>query len=486
MFKKDFSGRLREGESPARFSEKGLRQMQDTPKLVIVGAGVAGLVAALVGLRHGYKPVVVEMGDQAGGLWTSHDVTLGQDRFTMDAGLRLPVLSGLSDWDNEIFFNPRIDFDWIRWDGWPVESGITQGRFTPESSCADMRGLAPDMLKAGIKAMAEALARSPDTDPHSYADDAEYVTALYGDIFRDQAFAPALQGITGQRLEDAAPSTSRIFVPRRLVVCEPGEIDALVAQYPSLGGYLGHATHATLPEGRARQFVCPADKGIRGWIAALGRHLEDLGAEFRYGARTTAIERNGDGLNVTLDSGEVLPAARMIWTVPPVMLLQLLPDLGVAPLRPELLTLGIQHVRLKDFPAGLRAQYVLNFNADAGFFRAVFWDNIMEAKDHLISFELLFQPGDVPSDEETCRAALADLIRGGALPEGVEHAGQHRMLFPNALPRITPAYKTMNEDLMQALERSCPALSCIGRAAGGSLFLDDIIQEAVKMIDRDV
>jgi phytoene dehydrogenase-like protein len=44
---------------------------QDAPKIVIIGAGIAGLCAAIYARRCGYEVEVLEKHDTAGGLATS-------------------------------------------------------------------------------------------------------------------------------------------------------------------------------------------------------------------------------------------------------------------------------------------------------------------------------------------------------------------------------------------------------------------------------
>ena len=60
-------------------------------ELVVIGAGVAGLVCAALARAQGASVTVVEAGALAGGLWKSTAVDLGGQSYRLDAGLRLPV-----------------------------------------------------------------------------------------------------------------------------------------------------------------------------------------------------------------------------------------------------------------------------------------------------------------------------------------------------------------------------------------------------------
>lgn len=453
-------------------------------RTVIVGAGVAGLVAALVAQRTGQHVTVVEADQQVGGFWTSRETTLGDKTVLLDRGLRLPVMSGIDTWDEAIFFNAEVDFEWRIFDGWPHESSIFAGGFSAESSCVDARALGPEMLTKCIESMECAQSAGVTPDGADAANDFDFVSATYGDAFARSLFEPIVNGILGASLSSLAPGTAQSLIPRRLIMCEANDMDAFISRHPSLARFLAHSRHAALPASAAKRFLYPKQGGISSWINALYRHLKRIGVEFSFSDRVSQISPNGDtNTTITLASGLTLTTDNVFWTVPPVMLMQSLPNITQKVDRPELLTLGVHHVLMNRDMPDVTTQYLLNFEESPTFFRAVFWDNIRATRDRVITFEILKESLSSVAGEATAaaNACVEQLIACGALPEDLEVVADTSEQFSNYLPRITPHYRMQTNQFMAEVRRSAPFIHFVGRAAGNSLFLDEIIREIVMV-----
>ena len=460
--------------------------------VVVVGAGMSGLLSALVALERGWNVTIIDRETQAGGLWSSRRVTLAGEDYRLDEGLRLPVKAGEPKWDDLLFANPEIGVEWLEFDGWTREGSIFRDRFSAETSCVDTRLLGEEANRRGIEAMAAALARTPSTDRRSYANDHDMIGSLYGTVFRDEVFEPVLRGLFRCSSKELAAGTHRSVIPKRLVMCDVDQMDPLSRAHPALAGYLGHSRHDALPKDKARAFVYPGSGAISDWTTGLTRYLEKRGATFRFGTGVKFLRNaTGGALEVQVNNGADLDADLVVWTLPPVLLSLMGMDFGVKPIMPKFANLGIAHMKFSE-PASHRVQYALNFQHDPGFFRAVFRDNIVGDGSNIVTLEQLDygeapKPGEAPppADRDAWLApALSDLRRSGAIEAGMTPVDVDRKLFPRYLPVITPEYKDMNEALISAVQRAFPSLLFVGRAAGGGLFLDEIIREVSTTLGR--
>lgn len=469
---------------PSLAARHGTRPMLKST--VIVGGGVAGLISALIARRRGAHVTVIEQAQRPGGLWYAQNVTLCGDSYLLDYGLRLPVTSGLAEWDDDLFHNPRVNFEWLRFDGYPREGALYQDTFTHESSCFDARLLADERNKAGLLALIAAVSGRPDPDPSAYANDHDFVTAHYGAVYRDAVFGPIMRGLMQRELRDLAPGVSRAFIPRRLIAVDLDERARLVSENPELAGVLAHCTHDALPRGGARGFIYPKPGHISCWMDALQLHLQDLGVEFVFGAGVKQIEqRPGGSATVQLSSGQTLEGDLVVWSLPLVFLAMMRPDLGLKPIVPEFVTLGVHHLKL-DRPIRYETQYLLNFNRDPQIFRAVFRDNLVGSTSGIVTVEqmLHLRRDEAPeADDVSAEGCLAELRRAGVVDDETRLLDQQRSIHRNFLPILTPQYAAFNGDVAAAVAEHIPSLVVVGRAGSGALFLDGIFTSALEKLE---
>lgn len=454
---------------------------------VVVGGGVAGLVSALIARRKGANVTVVEQAPRAGGLWYSQAVDLAGENHILDHGLRLPLTSGLDEWDDDLFRNPRVDFDWLQFDGFPREAALFNGALTRESSCFDARLLGDDINAAGLLALIAAAAQRPNADPAAYQNDFEFITAHYGAIYRDHIFAPILRGFLKRELHELAPGVCRAIVPRRLIATGLADRDRLVSQQPELAQVLAHSEYAALPKDMARKFIYPRTGHISCWIDALQLHLQDLGVTFVFNAGVKAIEQtSSESARLTLSSGEVVQGDLVVWSLPLVFLAMMRPELGLKPVVPDFITLAVSHVKL-DRPVNHESQYVLNYSGQPTLFRGVFRDNLLSLDSNILTLEQLLHIGrtqEPDSEGESIAACIADLKFSGMLAPETNVLGHQRTLHRNFLPILTPEYASFNHRLAAVLRDAFSTLVIVGRAGNGALFLDGIILDALSKLDE--
>ncbi len=437
--------------------------------LTIIGAGIAGLVAAALAHARGHAVTVVDAGASAGGLWKSTEVRLGEHRLSLDAGLRLPVATGDERLDRLIFHRPDFAFDWVRIDGWPRESAITAHRFNPENSCIDATTLGPRLDQA----IAEMRAARNDGDRAASALDHSLRT--YGPTLTHGPIRDAALGLFGLELADLEPQAVQWFIPRRMILGDSVATARLLAD-EDLAGRVAHARHCDLPAGLSRSFLRPRTGGISTWTVALQRSLQQAGVDFLFGDRVRLAEfdaRTNAISALALTSGRRLEVDHVLCTIAPSLLAGATGFRAGPP--PPFLDLAISHVLVDRAPEH-RANYGLNFNPDARFFRAIFHDAIgdVPAGAHVLTFEHLVT-GEGQSD--LAAEALAELVRCGGMPAGSRAIDASTERYRNSVPVPVRPFGRDAAALRDAMAASIPNLLFAGRSAGGAPFLDAIIHE---------
>lgn len=451
--------------------------------VLVVGGGTSGLLSALIAREQGMDVTLIEKSGRVGGLWSSREVDLCGERLTLDEGLRLPVKSGISKWDNLCFHNAFVDFDWHEFDGWTREGSLFEGVFNDQTSCVDARYLEPEVLDQGICEMAQALATTREVSSEPANDD-EAISAIYGPTFKERIFEPILHGMLGTNPSSLAAGVHRSLIPKRLIVADAGKTEQLEKKFPSLRGFTGATDHASLRPELSRQFLYPRSGGVGQWIEALRKQLGSSGVEFGFGKSVRGIRQlsREAKMEVQLDDGSTFVADRIVWTLPLVFLAMISPELNVTPIMPEFRSLGVSHVLL-DQSVSHDVQYALNFSRQPEFFRVVFNNNITLRGPTVLTLEHLL-PNDIEAEAggKVVDAALRQLVNSGMLHSHTQMREFNFSLHRNYFPILSPEYDAMNRNVRMSVQEKTDSFVFVGRAASGSLFIDDIIREASEKL----
>lgn len=445
------------------------------PQLTIIGAGIAGLVGAALAHARGFSVTVVEAGAIAGGLWKSTEVRLDGHSLHLDAGLRLPVATGDDRLDSLIFHRPDFAFDWVCFNGWPRESAITAHRFNPENSCLDATVLGP-LLPRAIAEM-----RTAPSDVGDARSALDYSARTYGPTLTESLIRDAVQGLFGMDLSDLDAQAVQWFIPRRLILGDHVATAPLLAD-EQLSGRVAHARHADLPAGLHRTFLRPRTGGISTWTVALRRSLQQAGVDFIFndGVRSAEFDAGTRAIvKLVLKSGRKLDVGHVMCTIAPALLAAATGFEVGSP--PPFRHLRISHLLVDRAPEH-RANYCLNFNPDAKFFRAIFHDTIgdVPAGLNVLTFEHLVTDED-PRDLSA--AALAELTSSGGMPADTRAIAVSTDQYRNSVPVPAIPYGRRAAELRRAMSASIPNLLFAGRSAGGAPFLDMIIKEIESAVN---
>lgn len=261
------------------------------PRVVVVGAGVAGMTAALLLAESGSSVTVLEREASAGGLartfqYGGFGFDIGPHRFHTDDPLVLAFLNRILDGASG-----RIDRRsgvWMfgRYHDWPLRP-------------ATLFKLPPGILLR----TARDILRRPRFAGESFRD---YILSRYGRTLYDVFFGP---------------------YTRKFILADPAEmhydwaaagIDRAVIDPRIRMNSLTELMRATLlPRPVKTEFIYPADGGIAGFVRRLKDELERSGGVVLTGRRAARVAaESGRVSSVSTETGETFDCDRLVWTAP--------------------------------------------------------------------------------------------------------------------------------------------------------------------------
>jgi oxygen-dependent protoporphyrinogen oxidase len=310
--------------------------MADTPHWIVVGGGIAGLLAARRLARTGDRVTVLEATDHVGGRVSSLEL----DGLTLDAGAESFATRGdtvaalLSDLGLEHdVVSPAPTPAWVvtENDAYPLPStgwlGIPLRPFA-----AEVRRVIG--WRGAWRAWSDYWRPLGAVDPDITV--GELVRARLGEQVADRLVTPVVAGVYSRPIDELA-----------LAAIDPG----LPAEVARAGGVLKAA--------RARREASPAGSAVQGIVGGLNRltdalaaSVRDAGVEIVMRAPVVSIERNGATWKVKTDHGTCVGTG-VVLAVPLSVARQWIPALPAAEARwVALVTLVLDAPELDDAPRG--------------------------------------------------------------------------------------------------------------------------------------
>ena len=265
--------------------------MPQKAEVIVIGGGLAGLMAATTAARAGRRTVVLERGEALGGRaqtqeWKGFKLNLGAHAL-FKAGKAYTLLHELGLLPEGTEPNPR-------------GRALREGRL--------------DLLPAGPLSM--------------------LTTGLLG--WREKgAFLSLMSRLPKVDLQEASGLSCTQWLERHVA-------DPRLRQF--MGAILRASTYGGDPNrvraSLALRRVLDSQKGVfyihGGWgalVQRLARAAEAAGARIHAGAAVAGVAPRGEGYDVRLKSGEVFEGDEVILALPPTETLQLLPEAAAARLR---------------------------------------------------------------------------------------------------------------------------------------------------------
>lgn len=390
--------------------------------VVVVGAGIGGLCAALELSRRGYIVTVVDGQSQVGGLLRSERIA----NLDFDFGTHFIIETQVPAIDSELI-SPFVESH----DPWVFQRSLDEGHlingvFNSQTGCPDARTLGSygQTRKTQSEYLAAAGVPSGSGDARSWAVD------CFGPTIADELYGPALRKLVGASLEELDSSAIHSFHLSRVVLFD-SETSIRMKSDPAHDARLAYAKthdgHSTV-----RKYY-PRQGGVGAWPAYLKSRAESRGVEFHLGRAVESL-RIVDGAiaAVELEEGEAIGCEMVVWTVQPEILLR---TAGKGLLGPPPVFRDVQIYQFGvDGKYQTSLHWVTNYDSSFASYRTTLYDNFAPAEESThrrLTVEVLADPSSRPIHEQRLTKELCEsqII---ADPDRVSLVGS--TILPRALP----------------------------------------------------
>jgi protoporphyrinogen oxidase len=434
-------------------------------KIVIVGGGIAGLVAAEV-LRERHSVVLVERGSRFGGLLRSEPGPAGQ---RVDCGTHVLTETGLDDLDNLLY--DSLNEEWRAFQ--MLRPGTYfAGHFYGKSEFVDARA-----LPGGLRERAEQeILQTKPFDPSRMRNLEDYLVARFGRTVTEHVYGPSIRKRFRCALDQLRADNP--FVHGRVILFDEERTRALKKD-PFFDDKL--AFHSFEEGVGTRHHFYPRNGGIGLWVEGIVRGLSAGGVDLRCGVTVESVQLRGDRIrSVTLVGGEVIECDRLVWTVPPALLLRAMGEKfpGAAP--PDMGSVGLLHLAF-DRQARVDNHYVTCHDEDMQTFRVTLYPNLRgRATDGIcdLTVEMLGPRG---RSYEGLENVVSDELRlMKIIPDDARRIGSRLQTLPAGFPALTHELVDSLSKQTSRVRELLPEAVLLGKAGGETFLMNHVLVDVYE------
>lgn len=438
---------------------------------VVVGGGVAGLVAALLAAKKGYRVSVVESAPECGGLLRSFE---GADGHQYDHGTHLLRDTGNAALDRLLF--GALDAD--AWQRLPhLRSGAYfAGHYSGASGSPNVNFLARSIYERGL---AEMLERPPGR--HVAETAGRHLVDRFGETFARHVFEPALRKFYGQGPEQLVSTAPSLFGMSRIIATTPevtrelkrsAHLDSVFAFHDSNEGLSGLNNYY------------PARGGVGQWVQQLQSRLDSDGVSIRRGVHVASVSHDVRRISaLTLSSGCTIEPDEIIWTINAAALLQRT-SITFPSFKPAFRKTCL-YCYTVDKPFHTDSYFYVCYDAGLRSFRTTLFSNLRSDPAERAHYSCCVE---VLCDSQEAEPAEAEIlheqVRMGVVSSDARWTLVAKRVIPMGFPVMTPQFVKVSEEVAALVEHSFENVLLLGRASGGAFLMNAVLAHAYETIER--
>ncbi|MCC4274510.1 NAD(P)-binding protein [Marinomonas communis] len=438
--------------------------------VVVIGAGVAGILAAILSVKKGKSTLIVDPQTEAGGLLKTYSPN---EKLHFDYGTHLLMETGIEELDNILLRD--INADWERFDY--LNSGhFVNGQLDTDTPVLNSHSLSQELYFQGSYELIEKTGHRAQ----QYTNCAQQLEQRFGSTFFKTLFQPAIEKLFHTPTSNLIPNAQLLFGLNRVKAFDPVSTRSL-KEHPELSDILAFHSHTEGKSGRLSFY--PKKGGIGQWIEQLINQYKQLGGKLKLGHKVEAIEVLSGKIESFIIEGQRVACKQVIWTAPLFPLLQMTGKLTTSGNPPEMLDSHLIHLLVDQAPQ-TSMFYFSNFDPKYDHFRTTLYTNLQgqpEDNKHRVTVEV-FGKGNKLEPEYGAHI-LNELKRCTIFSQSTQLLGVFMQTQRNSFPIYTHSFVKQRDEHFQIAKEAFSNIQFFGKASGNLFFMNDVLLDVYQRID---
>ncbi len=438
-------------------------------RVLVFGSGMSAIANSIVAHSHGLEVDIYDSNGTFAAGWGSDNVSLGENLYKLDKGIRLPV-SVSKNYDNYLF-NDDIykTINWYKADSFMSEAILHKNFFNISSSCLDLRKLGLDL---------EDLNKKLNTADKLINNEEERLIWTYGKEITEKVFKKICVKRFGIPLNQIPPYGIEGLVPKRLLLGDKKFIEKNFGLDSKINQISAHLDLSQIPN--SKKIIYPHNTSVDDWIHLLKNNLVSKGINIDENfSDIESIQKSKDIYSVLFTNGTKKSYNKILWSKPFFFLPK---KLGYKEIfNPKDLDFRVfktVHLLL-DHNVNHEKQYVLNFERPWNLHRAIFWQNLpfKSFEENIITLELQYLK-DQNDNEIDIEQIKINLENYGLLNKNAKVLDHKFIDTKTMIPIITTDKYLKIAKYEKNIKENFKNLHF--SSTGGIKFLDGLFEDAKK------
>lgn len=450
-------------------------------KCVVVGGGVAGLLAAYLLNKQGRNVVLIEQSEQCGGLLNS---VSDDDENYFDQGTHIPNLTGIDELDY-FLFGSEVE----QKENWLCISQLKTGNYFAkkwdyETQTIDTRKLPLALYEQGVGQLLSRNSDSSATNIQDYSED------TLGPIFFENLVKPVIDKLYGEQRDYTkltAKNSVNYFGATRVIALDEAATEKL-KELPVYDAKLGYHKHKNYQERlykdgiKEPSYLYPkSSKGMQAWVDDLVNKVKQCGVEIKTQCIISSLHKNKNRITeVRLNSGEVISCDLLYWSAPPFIALNAM-NMQTKPVSVTFRTAHIYHFCLDKPLKDKSSHYLWNWDESSRIFRVTLYGNFNSLKQNQITAEAL---ADKSENEVPAKQIFEDLIKMNLIDANASLLNYQHQVIHNTFPVPTFEFEQSVIKNYDMLKESADNIIISGRFSGKYWLLSDVLVDTFNAISN--
>jgi protoporphyrinogen oxidase len=449
-------------------------------RCVVVGAGPVGILAAFLYKQKYDEVVLVEKGNNLGGLLSSFDI----DGAKYDFGTHIPGCTGNEIIDNFFYGDvEKRDKNYYKFHCLKSENYF-ENKWYETNTLIDVRNLNEKDYFKGVIQLLEAPGLSGNEKNLE-----EFLENTVGSIFTEKAYVPVFSKLQGSdvSLKDISPEVLRLFGLQRVIALNES-ISKELKKIPRLDQSLGYHRY---DDGERNSFYYypKGNNGIGKWMDDAVSKLYESGVKIVTGQSVATMSHNDGNIDsIILTNGEEFDINYIAWTVPTFLAFKAA-NINFVSKSPEFRNHLLCHYEIDKKILKKEAQYLLCWDPNYASYRITLYPNITcdseKSSRNNLTVEVISD--DLSDDllESMSDKIFNELKQLGVIPEEAKILHSKTQNLGAGFPVFTNDFVEDVKEQARFLSHKLDNFSLLGRSSGKGFFINDLLLNTYNEIVDD-